>query len=166
MSINPVKEAISALSAENAELRASVSALIAATAQTNASVATLAEAALVRNTRTRTVRNAPSQMSPADADAAMCGFLKKGPRREFFLAIRELPDGVYPLADFPGVPLADAQVVFRRLSGLRSGGRITESFFERLGFSLALDNETRGKTDVHIIRAKSADADADADKSA
>jgi hypothetical protein len=150
-----VSDVLAQVSAENAELRTSIAALIAATAQTNETVAALAQASLVKTRAPRTAKIAV-QMSPADADAAMCGFVKKGPRRDFFLAVRELPNGVYPLADFAGVSLADAQVVYRRLSGLRTGGRVTESFFERLGFSLAIDNEVRGKADIHVIRAEKA----------
>jgi hypothetical protein len=152
-------EALAQVSAENAELRASVIALVSAMPQAIADAVKAAiPAPTVRAPRTARVA---VQMSPADADAAMCGFTKKGPRREFFLAIRGLADGVYPLADFPGVSLADAQVVYRRLSGLRTGGRVTESFFERLGFSLAIDNETRGKADIIVTRPKAEEKAAD-----
>jgi hypothetical protein len=151
--------AIENLSAENAELRASVIALVQAMPS---AIADAVKAAIPAPTARapRTTRVAV-QMSPADADAAMCGFNKKGPRRDFFLAIRGLADGVYPLADFAGVSLADAQVVYRRLSGLRTGGRVTESFFDRLGFSLAIDNETRGKADVIVTRPKAEEKAAD-----
>ena len=143
-------DAIAQVSAENAELRASVIALVSAMP---AAIADAVKAAIPAPT-TRAPRTArvAVQMSPADADAAMCGFVKKGPRRDFFLALRGLADGVYPLSDFAGVSLADAQVVYRRLSGNRTGGRVTESFFERLGFTLAIDNETRGKADVIVTR--------------
>jgi hypothetical protein len=145
-----IETAIAENNAKNAETSAALLALVQAMP---AAIADAVKAAIPAPT-TRAPRTArvAMQMSPADADAAMCGFVKKGPRRDFFLALRGLADGVYPLSDFAGVSLADAQVVYRRLSGNRTGGRVTESFFDRLGFSLAIDNETRGKADVIVTR--------------
>ena len=145
-----IETAIAESKASNVETQTALLALVSAMPQ---AIADAVKAAMPAPT-TRAPRTArvAVQMSPADADAAMCGFVKKGPRRDFFLALRGLADGVYPLSDFAGVSLADAQVVYRRLSGNRTGGRVTESFFDRLGFSLAIDNETRGKADVIVTR--------------
>jgi len=154
-----IETAIAESKASNVETQTALLALVSAMPQ---AIADAVKAAMPAPT-TRAPRTArvAVQMSPADADAAMCGFNKKGPRRDFFLALRNLADGVYPLADFGGVSLADAQVVYRRLSGLRTGGRVTESFFDRLGFSLAIDNETRGKADIIVTRPKAEEKAAD-----
>jgi len=146
-----VADVLAQVSADNAEVRASVLALVQAMPQAIADA--VKQALPVPTVRAPRTARVAVQMSPADADAAMCGFNKKGPRRDFFLAVRELPSGTYSLAEtFPGVSLAEAGVVYRRLSGQRTGGRVTESFFERLGFEIAIVNEVRGKAEIGITR--------------